>query len=298
MAEDMTQEPTVESVPAAQEPSAAVEGESQQVQADQSTASVSEQVQPETAPSDSQEIEEWNGNDVDQLPKPLQARARGMLRYLHKVSQEAASVKQQAQAFNEIVNHPEFQEFIQWKEQRGSVPQTETPQVSSEPLSEDDFLAAQTDPAKFVEVQQKLLMQQAAPVINELKSVKQQLEAMQREKAQEQAARKLDAFASQHPDFWKINPTIMKAVLEEVVQKKGGSIEDAYNHAKALEKQYLEQAKTTIKQEVETKKKAVSASPSKSLEPEVIYVKDSREATRVAFENAKLGKRVDVRVKR
>ena len=294
MAEEMKQEPTAESVPVAQEPSAAVVGESQQVQADQSTAPVSDS-QPETAPEAAPDLEEWTGNDVEKLPKPLQARAKGILRYLHEKSQEAAQVKHLANAYQEMVNHPEFQEFIQWKDNRNNAPQQ---QEEVETLSEDDFLAAQTDPNKFVEVQQKLLMQQAAPVLNELKQLKQELTAMKREKSQEQASRQLDAFASQHPDFWKINPTIMKAVLEEVVQKKGGSVEDAYNQAKAVERQYLDQAKVTLHKQVEEKRKAVTAAPSKSIEPEVIYVKDSREATRVAFENAKLGKRVDVRVKR
>jgi hypothetical protein len=141
-------------------------------------------------------------------------------------------------------------------------------------------------------------MQQAAPVLNELKSVQKELAAMKQEKAQDKAAQKLDAFASQHPDFWKINPTVMRAVLEDVVGKKGGTIEDAYNQAKSVEKHYVEQAKAMMKQQVDAKKKAVSASPSKSVDADVIYVKDAREATRVAFENAKLGKRVDVRVKR
>lgn len=297
MAEQPMQEPTPESAPAPQETSGAVEGETQQVQADPSTAPVAEGQQATANQENFDQIEDWNGNDVEKLPKPLQARARGMLRYLHEKSQEAAQVKHLAQAYQEMVNHPEFQEFIQWKEQRTSTPQQQE-EVQVEPLSEDDFLAAQTDPNKFVEVQQRLLMQQAAPVLNELKTVKEALAKMQQEKAQEQAARQLDGFASQHPDFWNINPTIMKAVLEEVVQKKGGSVEDAYNQAKSLEKQYLEQAKSVIKQQVDEKKKAVTATPSKSVEPNVIYVKDEREATRVAYENAKLGKRVDVRVKR
>ena len=295
MAEEMKQEPTAESVPVAQEPSAAVTGENQQVQADQTTAPISEG-QPETAPELNQpELEDWNGNDVEKLPKPLQARAKGILRYLHQKSQEVAQVKHLATAYQEMVNHPEFQEYLNWTEQRKNAPQQQ--ETVSETLSEDDFLAAQTDPNKFVEVQQKLLMQQAAPVLNELKQLKQELTAIKQEKAHEQASRKLDAFASQHPDFWKINPTIMKSVLSDVM-KKGGSVEDAYNQAKSVEKQYLDQARGQIKQQVDEKKKAVTASPSKSIEPEVIYVKDAREANRIAFENAKLGKRVDVRVKR
>lgn len=299
MADEMTQEPTIESVPAAQEPSTAVVGETnQQVQAD-TTAPVSDS-QPGTAP-ETPEIEEWNGNDVEKLPKPLQARARGMLRHLHKVTQEAASVKQNAQAYQELVAHPEFQEFIKWKEERLNAGNPGTsrvsPEIPDEPLSEDDFLAAQIDPQKFVSVQQKLLMQQAKPFLNELNQVKQELAQIKQEKVKEQAIRQLDAFASEHSDFWEINPVIMKATLEEVVQKNGGTIEDAYNQAKSLEKQYLDKAHGTIKQQIEAKKKAVTAAPSKSMEPEVIYATNRQEANKIAFENAKLGKRVDVRVK-
>lgn len=297
MADEMTQEQTVESIPAAQESSIAAQGETQQVQAD-TTAPVTEK-QPETASEPiQQEIEDWNGNDVDTLPKPLQARARGMLRHLHKVSQEAAAVKQHAQAYQEIVNHPEFQEFLQFKEQRQNNPTLPEFSQTQEPLSEDEFLAAQTDPSKFAEVHNKLLMQKAAPVLKELQQLRQELSQFKQEKVREQAARQLDLFTKDHADFWEINPVVMKGALEEIVQKKGGTIQQAYDYAKSIEKQYLEKANGTIKQQVEAKKKAVTASPSKSMEPEIIYAPNKAEANRIAFENAKLGKQVDVRVKR
>lgn len=295
MAEDMTQEPTSESVPVAQEPSDAVVGEPQQVQADQSTAPVSGE-QQETANQTEPEIEDWNGNDVEKLPKPLQARARGMLRYLHEKSQEAAQVKHLAQAHQELMNHPEFKEFIEWKEAKLNAPQQ--PAMEVEPITDDDFLAAQTDPNKFMEVQKRIMMQEAAPLLNELKELREYVETDRREKAETKASQQLDAFASQHPDFWKKDPVLMKAALTEIVGKRKGTVEDAYNYVLNVEKQLQERAKADIKKQVDEKKKAVTAAPSKSMDPEIIYVKDSREATRVAFENAKLGKRVDVRVKR
>jgi hypothetical protein len=300
MAEEMMQEPTAESAPAAPETSTVVPGETQQQVQAETTAPVSES-QQETAPNQESEIDEWNGNDVDSLPKPLQARARGMLRYLHKVSQEASAVKQQAQAYNEITNHPEFQEFLQWKEGRSSQPNApqnyQAQPVSDEPLSEDDFLAAQTDPQKFVEVQERLLMQKAAPVLDRLQKLEAHFQKQEQEKVREQARQQLDAFATKHPDFWDISPIIMKGALEEVVQKNGGSVEDAYKYAKSIEKQFTEKAQNTIKQNIDARKKAVSAPPSKSMEPEVIYAANSTEANRIAYENAKLGKRVDVRVR-
>lgn len=296
MADNTTQEPTLESVPAAQEPSSAVQGENQQVQADQSTAPVANE-QPATAPDNAQpEIEDWNGNDVETLPKPLQARARGMLRYLHQKSQEAAQVQHLAQAYQELTSHPEFQEFMNWKEQRLNTPQPE--ELVAEPLSEDDFLAAQTDPSKFVEVQEKLLMQKAAPFLKKVEALENKIAQYEQKERHAEAARQLDGFATQHPDFWKINPVVMKACLDEVMVKNHGTIEEAYNQAKTLEKQYLDQAKVTINKKVEEKKKAVTATPSKSLDPGIVYVSSEREANKVAAENALLGKRVDVRVKR
>lgn len=298
MADEMTQEQTATPAPAAQETVAAVvQGDTTQQVPASTTESTPEQ-QPETSPSTTPEIEEWNGNDVDSLPKPLQARARGMLRKFHEVTQEAAQVRNQAQAYQEIVNHPEFQEFVQWKEQHLNNPAAGNQQVTNQPLSEDDFLAAQTDPAKFQEVHDRLLMQKAQPILQKLDRLEQKLAAYDHEKVQEKAARKLDAFAKQHPDFWDVNPVIMKAVLEDVVQKRGGTLEDAYNSAKSLEKTYLEKANGKIKQQVEAKKQAVSASPSKSMEPEIVYVKDKHERNRVSFEHAKLDKRVDVRIKK
>lgn len=295
MADEMTQEQTSESAsgtaPVASD--ASVEGNSQQVQNDQTTASASE-TQPEAASTETEELAEWNGNNVEELPKPLQSRARAMLRHLHRVSQEAAAVKHQAQAYNELVNNPEFKEFSQWKQTRFQNP---SPVQPVEQLSEDDFLAAQTDPNKFVEVQSKLLMQQAQPFLQRMQALEQRLSKYDAERAKGQARQELDSFAEVHPDFWDINPVIMKATLEEVVNQ-GGSIDEAYNKAKSIEKQYLDKAHSTIKQKVEEKKKAVTAAPSKSMEPEIIYVANRREAARIAGENALLGKRVDVRVKK
>jgi hypothetical protein len=297
MAEEITQEQTAEPVPVAQETSVATSGNTQQVQ-DVTTEPATESQPEPSNPDQEPQIEEWNGNDVESLPKPLQARARGMLRKFHEVTQQAAGIQKQAQAYQEFVNHPEFQEFIQWKESRLNNPATANQQISNEPLTEDEFLAAQTDPEKFVSVQQRILMQQAQPFVQKLNALEQRLAQYDQEKIHTQAQSKLEAFGKANPKFWEINPVIMKAVLEDVVQKKGGSLEEAFKVAESLEKQYLEKANGQIKKQVEAKKKAVSASPSKSMEPEVIYVSNKQERDRVAFENAKLGKRVDVRLKK
>ena len=123
----------------------------------------------------------------------------------------------------------------------------------------------------------------------------QKINNLERELAVSKHEREIDAFATKHPDFWEIDPRIMKTALTET---KGQGLESAYNTAKQLEKQYLEKAQNSIQKKVAEKKQASSASPSRSVEPKVIYVENESEATRVAYENAVLGKRVDVRVKK
>ena len=59
----------------------------------------------------------WDGG-VENLPKELQDRGKGMLDHMHKVSQEAAEVKREADAYNQLTNHPEFQDFLKWQENK------------------------------------------------------------------------------------------------------------------------------------------------------------------------------------
>ena len=88
----------------------------------------------------------------------------------------------------------------------------------------------------------------------------------------------------------------MKSAIQDLVVKQGKSLDDAYNYAKDIEKQYLNKAQSSLQEEIAKKKKAISNTPSKNANPSVTHVKGSKEdAMRAAFENAALGKKVEVR---
>lgn len=234
----------------------------------------------------------WDGG-VDNLPKELQGRGKGMLDHMHKVTQEAAQVKREADAYTELTNHPEFQDFLKWQEnKKDSLPPAGPP---SPELTEEDLLAAQTDPQAFSSLLNKGINSAIQPLAEQ---VMKELKQLKYDNALGKRERELESFGQTHKDFWDIDTRIMKAVIEDVVVKNNGTLEDAYKQAKLLDKQYLEKAQSNLNDKIKTKKAAVTASPSKPGEPEIIYVDNSKEATRVAFENAQAGKRVDVRVRR
>ena len=240
--------------------------------------------QPASEPS---EELDWNGN-VDELPKQLQSRGRSMLRHMHKVTQEAAQQSKQAQA---EIGESGYQEYLKQRQQPAAPASQEKPFE----VSQAEWEAAQTDPQAFtgvvnkaVQAQLEQASKQIMPVINDLRQ-KQSLQDNERE---------IEVYAQRHPDFWDINPIIMQAAFQQEIVKKKGSIEDAHRVAKDLEKQYLDKAQTQMQSKIAEKKKAVTASPSKSEEIKTVFVDTEREATKLAFENARLGKRQDVRVKK
>lgn len=265
----------------------------------------SEPNETQTSSSDSdQEKEydenfEWDGNNADDLPKPLQKRAKDMLRHMHKVSQEAAQVKRYADAYNQIVNHPEFKEFLDWKEGKSTSQQQSTQDISDQVLSnlsEEDLLEAQADPKKFSGLLQNAIKSSIQPYVQQFQKY---VNVQSQKQLMDQANRQLNDFATKNPDFWDIDPIIMKSAIQEQVVGKKGTIEDAYKYAKNLEKKYLSKAQVSMKEEINKKKKAVSNPPSKSASPDVTYIKGNKQdAIRAAFENASLGKKVDVRRQR
>jgi uncharacterized protein YicC (UPF0701 family) len=292
--EEVTNEGS-ESVETSNSASEAEVGENQQPQTVESTPAPAEQIEGATPAGKEDEIPEdfeWDGN-VDALPKQLQSRGKGMLQYLHKVTQEASQVKRDAEGFQAIVNHPEFKQFLEWQKQQSNAPvQPSYNQAPASELTEEELLLAQSDPKKFKSLLDGHVSSHLRPVIEQGLS---KITAMERELHFMKQEKNIDAFAGQHPDFYKINPVIMKAAIRET---RGQSLQAAYDLAKKLESHYLDKANTSISQKVAEKKKAVSASPSGSITPKVVYVDSEADANRVAYENAVLGKRVDVRVKK
>ena len=299
MADEQTNESQPEPVTEPIVTSGVEQGENQQVQNVESApapdASNAAPAGDKTEPTQKEEPFEWDGN-VDALPKELQSRGKGMLQYMHKVTQEASQVKNDAKGFQELINHPEFKEFLDWQDKKGKNPTSnqppqQTPQQNVE-LTEDELIAAQSDPSKF----SGLLNNRVSNIIQPMaEQVMDRMAKMERSLNIDKQERNVEAFAKTHSDFWQINPVVMKAAMQTT---HGQGIEAAYNQAKVIEKQYYDKAQASMAKKVSEKKAAVSATPSASMSPKVIYVDNKGDADRVAYEQALLGKRVDVRVKK
>lgn len=288
MSDEMTQES--QSVQPSQA-TEAVSGESQQAQNVESTGQ--EQTTQVPSESDTHDTQEKGNEGVeDKLSANMTEKEQAAVRKMHEATQQAAQYKKEADAFQQLLHHPEFNEFLQWRQQKGQTaaqPPAEIPQVQ---LSDEEFLEAQSNPKKFEGLLNSRLQAMLNPIAQQ---AIQKINNLERELAISKHEREIDAFATKHPDFWEVDPRIMKTALAET---KGQGLESAYNMAKQLEKQYLDKAQNSIQKKVAEKKQASSASPSRSVEPKVIYVENENEATRIAYENAVLGKRVDVRVKK
>jgi hypothetical protein len=290
MSDEMTQES--QSVQTETQSTGIVSGESQEAQNVESTGQ--EQTTPVPSESDTHDTQEKGNEGVEEsLSADMTEKERSAVRKMHEATQQAAQYKKEADAFQQLLHHPEFNEFLQWRQQKqnpaSAQPPAEIPQVQ---LSDEEFLEAQSNPKKFEGLLNSRLQAMLNPIAQQ---AIQKINNLERELAVSKHEREIDAFATKHPDFWEIDPRIMKTALTET---KGQGLESAYNTAKQLEKQYLEKAQNSIQKKVAEKKQASSASPSRSVEPKVIYVENESEATRVAYENAVLGKRVDVRVKK
>jgi hypothetical protein len=287
MSDEMTQESQSVQPEAATE----VSGESQQAQNVESTGQ--EQTTQVPSESDTHDTQEKGNESVEtQLSADMTEKEKSAIRKMHEATQQAAQYKKEADAFQELLNHPEFNEFLQWRQNKQNPAQSQPPQVSEVTLTDEEFLEAQSNPKKFEGLLNTRLQSMLQPIAQQ---AIQKINNLERELAISKHEREIDAFATKHPDFWEIDPRIMKTALGET---KGKGLESAYNMAKQLEKQYLDKANSSIQKKVAEKKQASSASPSRSVEPKVIYVESESEANRIAYENAVLGKRVDVRVQK
>jgi hypothetical protein len=78
------------------------------------------------------------------MPTGETEREKSAIRKMHEATQQAAQYKKEADAFQQLLNHPEFNEFLQWQQQKRqsstSQPDQNIPQMD---LTEDELLAAQ-----------------------------------------------------------------------------------------------------------------------------------------------------------
>lgn len=284
MALETEQTPTPESSDAAGQTLGAEQGENQQATAT-TEMSPSPEGQEGQTPEDAPE---WNG-DISALPEKWRPRAKGMLQHMHKVTQEAANAKRDAE---KILQDPAYQEFVKSRQAQPANQPPATPEAFAPTVTPDEVaLAASGDPTAF----QQVVYKSIAPAAQQFE---QRLYQMEQKLAMKDAEMELNAVASANKDFYEIPLDIMKAAAQETVLAGKGTWQDAYNRAKQIEKTYLDVLNARNKAEIEKKKKAVTASPSSSHTPQVIEVADIAEWKRVTTEMALQGKVVDVRVRK
>ena len=268
-----------------------VSGENQEVQNVESTETEG-QATLESSESDTHDTQKEEGNEsVDnQLPANASDREKAALRKMHEATQEASRYRKEADAFQQLLNHPEFNEFLQWQKNKGNQPasQPQQPQQAMNDLTEDELIELQSNPKKFNEVLESRIGNILNPIAQQ---AIQKINGLERELAISKQEREIDAFAAKHPDFWSKNPDLMKAAIS-----KTKDLAKAYSLVNQWEKAEQEKALAAHQKKVQEKKQATSASPSRSIEPKVIYAENETDANRMAFEYAKQGKRVDVRI--
>jgi len=285
--EEMTNES--QPVQADSQPTGDVSGESLSAQNVESTETVEGQAAPESGESDTHDTPtEGNDGVDDKLPANASEAEKSAIRKMHAATQEAARYKKEADAFQQLLNHPEFNEFLDWRKNKGQQPASTQPQTPNVGLTEDELIAAQGDPAKFEGLLTSRLQSMLNPIAQQ---AIQKINSLEREIAISKQEREIDAFATKHPDFWDKNPDLMKAALA-----KTKNLDQAYNLVNQWEKSERDKALSAHQKKVQEKKQASSASPSKSLEPKVVYASNETEANKIAFQYAQQGKRVDVRI--
>lgn len=250
---------------------------------------------PASTPTPTAELPDdyvWEG-DPDNLPKPLQTRAKGVLRYLTKQSQTLAEEKKLAEEYRTLKNDPTFNQFMQAK-QAGTAPQA--PAQPQAPLyTKEELEEAQINPEKLGTLIERITesrLQQAA------QKVEGMLSGIQAKQNFVDRKQEIQDFAELNPDFWTLHDRgLIKPYLREIVDTGKGSLQDAYNEAKRVADLFRQEALQQSQARVQQKKAAFSSTPSPSSEPEIIWANSKQEATQIAFDNAVLGKKVQVKVK-
>lgn len=250
--------------------------------------------EPVAKPEEVAEDYVWEG-DADNLPKPLQNRAKGVLRYLTKQSQALAEEKKLAEEYKKVKADPTYQQYLNYKQ--GNPVQAPQPGQNqpSALYTREELEEAQVNPEKLGELIQrgadarfKQAEQEVGGIISELRTKQTFVDRKQ----------ELQDFAELHPDFWDLHEKgLIKPYIREIVDTGQGTLQDAYNKAKEVKEMFRQEALKESQVRVGQKKAAFSNPPTPSNEPEIIWANNKSEATKIAFDQAVLGKRVQVKVK-
>lgn len=240
------------------------------------------------------EQKEWDGNleSLKDLGKDEIERAKNMRRYLTKKTQEIGDAQKKAQEYDKLISDPRIKQALNGQPQ--AAPQ-EAPQQPQALWSPGEWEEAQVNPAKMAELFDRGVQARVNQVAAQYAPLIEQLQNKQTfvEKSQE-----IDEFARMHPDVWELyDAGIMKPLVREIVDSGQGTFAEAYEKAKSIESFYKRQATQEAQGRIMEKKAAVTATPSPTNEPSVIWASDREEAKKLAFENAILGKKVTVRTR-
>jgi len=247
--------------------------------------------QPEPVKTEVPEDYEWEG-DPNTLEKPLQNRAKGVLRYLTKQSQALAEEKKLAEEYRKVQSDPLYQQYLQYKE-RGTVQQPVQPSAL---FTVSELEEAQVNPGKLGELMERAVNSRISQAEQQVVG---KLEALQSKQTFIDKQQELQDFAELHPDFWDLHQKgLIKPYIREIVDTGQGTLQDAYNKAKEVREQFRKEALMETQGRVNQKKAAFTSAPTPSNEPDIIWANDKNEATKIAFENALLGKKVQVKVKK
>lgn len=276
-------------------PSAPVET-TQPVEPTAETGAPAEAEKTSTPESTTSEKKEWDGNleSLKDLGKDEIERAKSMRRYLTKKTQEISDIQRKAAEFEKLKTDPRYQLFMNGVQTNALPP---PPVQQPQPLwSASEWQEAQVNPEKMAELFDRGVQARVREVAQQVLPT---IEQIQQKQAFAESSQQISDFAQVHPDIWDLyDAGIMKPLVREIVDSGQGTIADAYEKARSIQSFFDQRATQKAQGRILEKKAAVTSAPSPTNEPSIIWADDREHATRLAFENALSGKKVNVKVRR
>lgn len=247
------------------------------------------------------------GLDLTKLPEEhrqgvrewAEKREKDQLRYLTKKSEEYQVASKKAQYYDEYVGSPEYAAFRQWIQNRNQQPVSE----QAKPADAREFTAlgySEEESARLAEIVDRRL---EAKINQRLTEKEQQWTSRFNQEfattQQVKSRQELDSLAQMHPDVYElINAGVFKmAASEFIAAGQNPTVEQIYAKAKDIESFYLDKARQKHKVDVQTKKDAVTATPTTSGDVQIVYVDNPKQINEAAARYASQGKKVRIMLK-
>ena len=226
-------------------------------------------------PVENFDLSKWDGNALT-LPDKIKKIVVDNQVAFHEKAKEAAELKAQNEGYSQLI--AKYTQQVQAQQQK------------DKPLfSQEEFEAAQLDPAKFLDLTSRVAKNivdaekaQIAPVLNQIDFNQKVVEN----------ERVIQDFASKHKDFWQLYDA---GILEPFVKELG--IDKGYEKAVGIASKFQQQATSTAQARVQEKKGSIAAKPTNAQSIEVSYVDRPEDVLPAAMRFAAEGKHVKVKVK-